>query len=149
MFPENNIDETLAELEASGDTSDSVLKNLKFDYDTKDFDIKDGSPVLNEEYEATKQWMKKFFRTDLGTLEIYDGYKFGTSYKKMLGRKNIDDYYIQSEIEREVREGFLLCPSIKKVTSYSAEKQGTKFCINVGVALKSGASAECNAILVG
>lgn len=147
MFPDDNIDETLEALEAVGDVSENVLKNLKFDYEKKDFVLLDGSPVLNEEYEATKQWIQKFFRTDLGTLEIYDGYKFGTSYKKMLGRKGLDNTYILSEIEREVREGFLLCPSIKKVVYYSAEKEGTKLCLRVVVALNSGASAECNAVL--
>jgi hypothetical protein len=147
MFPEDNIDETLETLEESVKTSESVLKNFKFDYTKKDFVLLDGSPVLNEEYEATKQWIQKFFRTDLGTLEIYDGYKFGTSYKKMMGRKDLDSTYILSELEREVREGFLLCPSINKVISYSAEKNGTYLSVRVVVKLNDGASAECNAQL--
>lgn len=147
MFPEDNIDIIVKNLPKMNENSENVLQSFNFDFEMKRFDIKDGSPVLIQELEATKQWIQKFLSTDLGTLEIYQGYKFGTSYKKMLGSKNINNGYIESEIEREIREGFLLCPSIKKIISYDSEKQGTKFCLRIVVALYNGASAECNAIL--
>lgn len=147
MFPEDNIDEALENLSESIEHSESVLLCFEFDFDKKEFVIKDGSPELIQEYEATKQWIQKFLSTDIGTLEIYGGYKFGTSYKKMMGSKSINNGYIESEIEREIREGFLLCPSIKKIVAYDSEKQGTKLCLKITVALNSGASAECNATL--
>lgn len=87
MFPEDDIDETLESLTASIENAESVLLCFKFDFDKKEYVIKDGSPELIQEYEATKQWIQKFLSTDIGTLEIYDGYKFGTSYKKMMGSK--------------------------------------------------------------
>ena len=147
MFPEDNIDETLETLAETINTSENVLKSFEFNFDTKEFVIKDGSPVLIEQLQATKQWIQKFFATDLGTLEIYDGYTFGTSYKKLIGSKNINNALVESEIERETRTGLLLCPSIKKVISYESEKQGTKLAIRVVIALNSGASAECRAEL--
>lgn len=147
MFPEDNIDITLEELAETINYSESVLISFSFDFVKKEFEIKDGTPVLIQELEATKQWIQKFLSTDLGTLEIYDGYKFGTSYKKMLGSKSINNGYIESEIEREIREGFPLCPSIKKIISYDSEKQGTSLCLRIVVALHSGASAEISATL--
>ena len=131
MFPEDDIDETLESLTASIENAESVLLCFKFDFDKKEYVIKDGSPELIQEYEATKQWIQKFLSTDIGTLEIYDGYKFGTSYKKMMGSKSINNGYIESEIEREIREGFLLCPSIRKIVSYDSEKQGTRLCLKI------------------
>lgn len=147
MFPEDNIDETIQALAEIIENSESVLKSFKFNFTTKEFVIEDGSPVLIEEFEATQQWMQKFFSTDLGTLEIYDGYTFGTSYKRLIGSKSISNAVVESEIERETRVGLLLCPSIKRVVSYESEKQGTKLALRVVVALNSGASAECRATL--
>lgn len=147
MFPEDNIDEMVQNLAEQLDSSENVLKSFDFNNQTKEFVIKDGTPVIVEEYEATKQWIQKFLSTDLGTLEIYDDYKFGTTYKKMYGSKSVNNGYIESEIERQIREGFPLCPSIKKIVSYDAEKKGTRLCLRIVVKLNSGASAECNATL--
>ena len=142
MFPEENIDLTVKNLTSAVETSKEVLKSYSFDFDAKEFIVKDGSPVLVDNLEATKQWIQKFLATDLGTLEIYNGFKFGTSYKKMIGSKSLDNGYIESEIEREIREGFLLCPTIKQVTSYESEKVGTKLCLEISVELQGGASLE-------
>lgn len=147
MFPEDNIDETIETLAEVIKNSENVLKSFKFNFATKEFVVEDGSPVLIEEFEATQQWMQKFFSTDLGTLEIYDGYMFGTSYKKLIGSKSISNAVVESEIERETRMGLPLCPTVKRVVSYESEKQGTNLAIRVVVALHSGASAECRATL--
>ena len=147
MFPDDNTDEVIQATVQKLENAQNVLKSFSFDYVLKEYLIKDGSPVLVNELEATKQWIQKFLSTDIDTLEIYKGYKFGTSYKKMLGSKTINNGYIESEIEREIREGFLLCPSIKKIISYDSEKQGTKLCLRIVVALHSGASAQVNATL--
>lgn len=147
MFPDDNIDEVVEITVKNLVTAQNVLNSYDFNYDLKEYTVKDGSPVLVDELEATKQWIRRFLATDINTLEIYEGYKFGTSYKKLFGSKNLGNGYIESEIEREIREGFLLCPSIKKIISYDSEKQGTKLCLRIVVALHSGASAQVNANL--
>jgi hypothetical protein len=147
MFPVYDYTKTLEMLSETVATADNVLKSFSFDFDNKEFVVKDGSPELVDEYEATEQWIQKFLSTDLGTLEIYDDYKFGTSYKKLIGSKSFNGGYVESEIEREIREGFPLCPSIQKIVSYMAEKQGTKLALTIGVKLKSGASAKMHALL--
>ena len=40
--------------------SKEVLKSCSFDFDAKEFIVKDGSPVLVDNLEATKQWIQKF-----------------------------------------------------------------------------------------
>ena len=147
MFPDDNTDEIIEKVTQQAENAQNVLNSYSFDYNLKEFPIKDGSPVLVDELEATKQWIQKFLSTDINTLEIYNGYKFGTSYKKMLGSKSINNGYIESEIEREIREGFLLCPSIKKIISYDSEKKGTKLCLRIIIALYSGVSAQISANL--
>ena len=79
MFPVYDYTKTLEILSDTVKTADNVLQSFSFDFDEKEFVVKDGSPELVDEYEATKQWIQKFLSTDLGTLEIYDDYKFGTS----------------------------------------------------------------------
>lgn len=147
MFPNDNTDVIVEKVAQGLKTAQNVLNSFDFDAQKKEYTIKDGSPVLVDELEATKQWIRRFLATDINTLEIYEGYKFGTSYKKLLGSKNFGNGYIESEIEREIREGFLLCPSIKKIISYDSEKQGTKLCLRIVIALHSGVSAQISANL--
>lgn len=147
MFPEDKADVIIEKVGQQLANAQNVLNSLDFDYTKKEYTVKDGSPVLVDELEATKQWIRRFLSTDINTLEIYEGYKFGTSYKKLLGSKNLGNGYIESEIEREIREGFLLCPSIKKIISYDSEKKGTKLCLRIVIKLHNGASAQISANL--
>ena len=89
MFPNDNTDVIVEKVAQDLKTAQNVLNSFDFDAQKKEYTIKDGSPVLVDELEATKQWIRRFLATDINTLEIYEGYKFGTSYKKLLGSKII------------------------------------------------------------
>ena len=70
MFPEENIDLTVKNLTSAVETSKEVLKSCSFDFDAKEFVVKDGSPVLVDNLEATKQWIQKFLATERRSHQI-------------------------------------------------------------------------------
>lgn len=140
MFPNDTTDIFINNIESNNHNKDDFLKTFSFDFENKDFVIKDGLPILVDGVEAAKQWIIKFFNTDIDTLEIYKGYPFGISIKKLFGQKYLNNGFAEAELERQIREGFILCPNINKVTSFIAEKGDRFLKITVGVLLNSGDS---------
>ena len=100
--------------------------------------MKNGSPELINEIDAIKQWILKFAITEQDTYPIYDGTNFGTRFKKLFGRKRIGYGVEEAELERDYREGLLLCPAISRVTDFQIKKVGTVLNIYVQVQLKNG-----------
>lgn len=138
MFPQDTTDNVLNSLSNDNENvQDNYLKTYSFDFDKKDFVVKDGSPLLVNNIEGVKQWITKFLHTDIDTLEIYNGYNFGTSLKKLFGQKYLNNGFAEAELERQIREGFLLCPAISKVTKFKAEKDNQYLKLTIGVLLKS------------
>lgn len=141
MFPKDAADEILNNIEKNkSNNQGSFLKSFSFDFDDKEFIVKDGLPILIDGVEAVKQWIIKFLNTDIDTLDIYKGYPFGISIKKLFGQKYLNNGFAEAELERQIREGFTLCPGINKVTSFKAEKGEGVLKITVKVLLNSGAS---------
>lgn len=100
--------------------------------------MKNSSPELINEIDAIKQWILKFAVTEQGTYPIYYGTNFGTRFKKLFGRKRIGYGVEEAELERDYREGLLLCPAISEVTDFKITKIGTVLNIYVQVQLKNG-----------
>ena len=69
---------------------------------------------------------------------IYYGTNFGTRFKKLFGRKRIGYGVEEAELERDYREGLLLCPAISEVTDFKITKIGKFLNIYVQVQLKNG-----------
>lgn len=139
MFPQtDNLLETVEKLQANTAVDTTVKKSLAYNFDKKKFSVVDGNPLTNADIEATRQWIVMFIKTDKDTVPVYEGTKFGTSARKLFGRKELTNGYAESEVEREIREGFLLCPTIKQVTSFNMSKSGKTLVIEVSVQLYDG-----------
>lgn len=141
MFPTYDLNTILNTLNVQ-ETSTTVEKSLAFDYSNKAFSLVDGSPLTNAGIEATKQWIILFFKTDKDSVPVYSGTNFGTSARKLIGLKSLNNGFYESEVEREVREGFLLCPSIKQVTSFNMKKVGRTLEISVTVQMQDGTTLD-------
>lgn len=100
--------------------------------------MKNSSPELINEIDAIKQWIVKFAVTEQDTYPIYDGTGFGTRFRKLFGRKRVGYGFEEAELERDYREGLLLCPAINRVTDFKLTKVGTVLNIYVQVELKNG-----------
>ncbi len=100
--------------------------------------IRNGSPKIVSEIEAIRQWIVKFCSTNKDTYPIYNGTGFGTRIKSLFGKKRIGYGYEEAEIERDFKEGLLLCPAISEVVDFKLTKNGKILNIFVEVQLYTG-----------
>lgn len=141
-FPTDNIDEEIASVTRTAAESTEVKSSLVFDFDKRAFVVVDGNPATNADVEATKQWVTLFFKTDRDKVPVYKNTKFGTSIKKLIGYKSLNNGYFESEIERETREGLPLCPTIKQVVSFNMTKKGKILYLKIIVELQNGSTLD-------
>lgn len=119
-------------------TSTELGNTPFFDYQNKQIILENGSPKLISNVEAVRQWIVLFITTPKNTYKIYDGTNFGTSIRKLFGKKTLNNGYEEAEVEREIREGLPLCPAISRVTNFNMEKVGRIVKIYVEVELFNG-----------
>lgn len=119
-------------------TTTEVAKTPLIDFSKKQFVLVNGSPKLTYDIEAIRQWIVLFITTPKGAYKIYDGTNFGTSIRKLFGLKRLNNGFEESEVEREIREGFPLCPAINRVTDFNLSKDGRFVKVNVQVELYDG-----------
>ncbi len=136
MFPEGFINPLPEEVTIAEDSK--IKRELKYSFDSQKFDVMDGRVLENTDIEAVKQWIRLFLHTLKDSVTVYEGTKMGTSYKDIIGWKTINDGFVNSELEREIKEGFPLNPAIEKVLSVSFQKVDEKLSINIKVLLKNG-----------
>lgn len=148
MFPKYDFNEILTKIQAEGQKVTTVKTSLSFNFTEKKFPVVDGTPLTNADIEATKQWIILFLKTTKDTVPVYKGKNFGTSIKKYLGYKALNNGFLESEIEREIREGFPLCPTIKSVTSFNMSKDGRTLVVDVSVELYDGTILDVNSVEV-
>lgn len=141
MFP-TIIEETENEAQTTREkvisTSTEIGLTPSFDYEKKSVILENGSPKQITDIDAIRQWITLFVITPRDTYEIYNGTGFGTSIRKLFGRKTLNNGYEEAEVERQIREGLPLCPAINRVTSFNMEKVGKVVKIYVGVELFDG-----------
>ena len=115
---------------------------VEIDFEGLTVKIKNGSPKLIKEAEAVRQWIVKFAMTPKDVYPIYEGTGFGTRMKELFGRKRIGYGYEETELERDYREGLLLCPAISQVTDFKLKKEGKHLKIDLAVELYNGETLD-------
>lgn len=142
MFPtiiEESQNETLSLREKVISTSTELGLTPSFSYEDKNIMLENGSPKMIMDVEAVEQWIVLFVTTPKDKYKIYEGTSFGTSIRKLFGRKTLNNGYEEAEVEREIREGLPLCPAINSVTSFNMEKSGKFVKLYIQVELYNGA----------
>lgn len=136
MFPTNTLTEQIAEyIEAQSTTSNEVFKTPYIDFVTPCINVSSGAPVLLSGVEAIKQWIVLFVTTPRDVYDIYYGTDFGTTLRKLYGRKIVNNGYAESELTRQIKEGLPLCPAIKQVTDVEISKEGKYLTVDIQVEL--------------
>ena len=141
MFPsifDNSENEIQTTREKVISTSSDLGKTPNIDFENKKITVENGTPKLITDIDAIRQWITLFVTTPKDTYTIYNGTNFGTSIRKLFGRKILNNGYEEAEVEREIREGLPLCPAINRVTSFNMEKVGRILKIYVSVELFNG-----------
>lgn len=141
MFPsifDNSENEMQTTREKVISTSSDLGKTPNIDFENKKITVENGTPKLITDIDAIRQWITLFVTTPKNVCRIYDGTNFGTSIRKLFGRKILNNGYEEAEVEREIREGLPLCPAINRVTSFNMEKVGRILKVYVSVELFNG-----------
>lgn len=137
MFPKTN-EKSSRKREDIISTSSELSDTPFYNWGASELVLTNGSPKLIKDVDAIKQWIILFVTTPKYAYKIYEGTSFGTSIRKLFGRKVLGNGYEESEIERELREGLILCPAISRVVGFSLNKKGRNLSVWVQVELFDG-----------
>ncbi len=141
MFPVT--DEILkAEEKLKTEIDRNFYKVPKYDFKNCRTVMKNGNIVLIDGVEAVMQWVEKFLRTSVNRFEVYKNTGFGTNARELFGKKYLDNGYEESELERQVREGLLLCPAIVSINNFNMLKEDKTLSVEVEILLADGTNVK-------
>lgn len=120
----------------------NFYKVAKYDFKNCRTIIKNGNIVLIDGVEAVIQWIEKFLRTSVNRFEVYKNTGFGTNARELFGKKYLDNGYEESELERQVREGLLLCPAIVSINNFNMQKEDKTLSVEVEILLADGTNVK-------
>ena len=139
MFPENDFSIITSDINTA---NPEIKTSFDFDFFNKNFRVIDGNIKEINTIEAVKQWIRLFLMTDINKVPVYQNQKMGTSIKKIIGYKSINNGFVESELQREIEEGLLLNPAIDKITYFNMSKHNDTATITLNVMLKDGQIIE-------
>ena len=139
MFPANDFSIITSDINTA---NPEIKTSFDFDFFSKNFRVIDGNIKEINTIEAVKQWIRLFLMTDINKVPVYQNQKMGTSIKKIIGYKSINNGFVESELQREIEEGLLLNPAIDKITYFNMSKHNDTATITLNVMLKDGQIIE-------
>lgn len=140
MFPTIDLDNVIEELKV--EEKQNQGKTFLYDFKKGDFVIKDGRLVEVEGREAIKVWIEKILRTEKFKFEIYkedEGIdEYGISIKDLILGKKVPQFFLQSELRREIEEALKKHSEIDRIEDFRTEQELVTLKIYFTVILKNG-----------
>lgn len=109
----------------------TLLKEYAWDFDKKDFLLKDGKFQIVSGTEALKIWIWKALKTERYRYLAYS-FDYGSEIDTLTG-KAYTKAIMKSEIERYLKEALLISPYIKAVKDISIDMSGSSITIEFNV----------------
>jgi hypothetical protein len=98
---------------------------LSYNFETGEFNMKDGKVIELTGLEGLKMWVQKVLRTEKHKFKIYTGtdstYAYGISLLEYLN-SDLPYDFIKAEIQREITETLLNNKAISSITDFSFER---------------------------
>lgn len=135
MFPELNID-NVVQKETVNKAKQG--KTFLYDFEKGDFVIRDGKLVELEGIEAIKVWIEKILRTESFKFKLYKDSEYGTTIKQLVQGRKAPQFFLQSEVKREIEEALKRNVEIDRVEDFRTEQNLTTLIIYFTVILKNG-----------
>lgn len=135
MFPELNID-NVVQKETVNKAKQG--KTFLYDFEKGDFVIRDGKLVELEGIEAIKVWIEKILRTESFKFKLYKDSEYGTTIKRLIQGRKVPQFFLQSEVKREIEEALKRNVEIDRVEDFRTEQNLTTLIIYFTVILKNG-----------
>nr|WP_306220688.1 DUF2634 domain-containing protein [Cohnella sp. WQ 127256] len=120
----------------------SMGKVFLFDYDKREFVLKDGKPVLATYEQAIKQWITMVLITERGKYQVYKDLDLGLNIAQFIGRKDIPLGVINSEVKRQIEEQLIRHPEIVGISDFALTRQDSKAIFSFSVHTKQGTLIE-------
>lgn len=97
---------------------------LKFDFETGEFVIKNGNPVVLTGKDALVMWIEKLLKTQLNRYKPYLNTGYGVNVGDLIIGNTYNIDFTESELKRELELALLQHKDINSVTSFSVERKG-------------------------
>lgn len=122
MFP--NQDSTLIDTGPQDNIGQGVI--LSFNFDTGEFNMKDGKIIELTGIEGLKMWVQKVLRTEKHKFKIYTAtdstYAYGVTLQEYVN-SDLPYDFVKAEIQREITETLLNNRAIKAVTNFIFDRE--------------------------
>lgn len=140
MLPRLNLDSAIEEINVEEKKNQG--KTFLYDFKKGDFVIKDGRLVEVEGKEAIKVWIEKILRTEKFKFEIYkedEGIdEYGVNIKDLISGKKVPQFFLQSELRREIEEALKKHSEIDRIEDFRVEQELSTLKTFFTVILKDG-----------
>lgn len=140
MFPTLDLDNVIKELQVEGKKNQG--KTFLYDFKKGDFVIKDGRLIEVEGKEAIKIWIEKILRTEKFKFKIYKENgeidEYGVSIKDLILGKKVPQFFLQSELKREIEQALKKHSEIDRIEDFRTEHELATLKICFTVILKNG-----------
>lgn len=127
-----DLQEQIDNIIVEEDTSVGVKKTILFDFEKEEFLIKDGKVVVVEGLEALKIWVIKKLKTEKDRFKIYLNTEYGVRIQDLLCN-GYDRTFIQSEIQREIRDALLVNEAINDVNNFSFSQEDSELTVSFNI----------------
>ncbi|WP_077369717.1 DUF2634 domain-containing protein [Anaerosalibacter sp. Marseille-P3206] len=140
MFPTLNLDNIVKELQVEEKKNQG--KTFLYDFKKGDFAIRGGRLVEVEGKEAVRVWIEKILRTEKFKFEVYkedEGIdEYGISIKDLIQGKKVPQFFLQSELRREIEQALKKHSEIDRIEDFRTEQELATLKIYFTVILKNG-----------
>lgn len=136
MFPTLNVDEEITTV------SDRLGKVLQFDFTSRKFIFTSGKPVEASYETAIAQWAKTVLLTEQDKYKVYKDSGFGIALNQFIGRKDIPNSVIISEVKRQIEEQLTQHSEIESIEEVSFQRSDNKATISFNILTKNGTLIE-------
>lgn len=142
MFPSLELDNIIQNNIEQTEQKQGI--SYLFDFEKGDFVIKDGKLIEIEGKEAIKVWIEKILRTDKFKFKVYEEDEgideYGTTIKKLIQGRKLPQFFLQSELKREIEETLQKHIEIDSIEDFRTEQEQTTLTICFTVILRNGDS---------
>lgn len=137
IFPSYNADleNQINNITSATSSLKEIGRSFKFDWNEKQFQIKDGRVMETSKLQALKQWITLCLRTYPNEFNIYKDTDFGCNIKDCLGHK-LDTYW-RAQLESEIRKGLLKNAQIKSIDSINFTQEKMLITVNITLTLSN------------
>lgn len=97
---------------------EEVKRSFVFDFKTGQHLIQGGMVAETTKLQAVEQWIELMLRTTLDKYAVYRDTVFGHTAEKYIGYRELPFGFIESELEREIREACTLNPAIETLSDF-------------------------------